>query len=94
MPAKTRSFARADDDEAGKGKPDGVIAAAPAGRKPVKQVLIWTGIICVIALLINMNVSRLQTTGKGGVQAGSLVQSSVSAQGDNQCISPHKGCHC
>ena len=63
---------------------------AAGGRKPVKQIIIWTGIICVIALLINWNVSRLQTTAKSG-RGGGSVQSAVSVQGDSQCISPHKG---
>ena len=87
------SFATADADDSKRTRVKEAAAggrAASGGRKPVKQIIVWTGIICVIALLINWNVSRLQTTAKSG-RGGGSVQSSVSAQGDSQCISPHKG---
>ena len=86
------SFATADADDSKRSRVKEAAGgrAASGGRKPVKQIIVWTGIICVIALLINWNVSRLQTTAKSG-RGGGSVQSSVSAQGDSQCISPHKG---
>ena len=91
-PSAMPSFATADagDSKRSKAKEASKTQSAAGGRKPVKQIIIWTGIICVIALLINWNVSRLQTTAKSG-RGGGSVQSSVSAQGDTQCISPHKG---
>ena len=84
------SFATADLEPSSKGKETPKKEGAAGGRKPVKTIIIWTGVICVIALMINWNVSRLQTTAKGS-RGGASVQSSVSAQGDSQCISPHKG---
>ena len=86
------SFATADADDSKRSrvKEPPRLPSPTGGRKPVKQIIIWTGIICVIALLINWNVSRLQTTVKSG-RGGGSVQSSVSAQGDSQCISAFNG---
>ena len=60
-------------------------------EKPVKQILIWTGVIYLIALMINWSVSWLGNHDQGQRLLGGTVQSAVAAQGDGQCVSPHKG---